>query len=156
VSQNKHYYTFTIRDYSEELSTSRIYFGAVTALNIAGFLAQLGDFRNALTALITGVLARDAWIGDSTIRSNATPTSPASQNELKIQFLYEGVNTRKRYRFEVPTADTSKVLPNSDQINLADSEVAAFITAFETLGRTPDDDTEEVNVIGARLVGRNI
>lgn len=156
MSQNKHYYTFTIRDYSGEVSTSRIYFGAVTALNIAGFLSQLGNFRNALINLITGVLARDAWIGDSTQRSNSTPTSRAAQNELKIQFIYEGTTTRKRYRFEVPTADTSKVLLNSDKINLADPEVAAFITAFETLGRTPDNDTEGVNVVDARLVGRNV
>lgn len=145
-----------MRDYSKETSSSRVYFSAVTALNIAGFLAQLGDFRNALTSLITGVLARDAWIGDSTNRSNNVPGSPAAQNELKIQFQYEGNTSKKRYRFEVPTADTSKVLPNSDQIDLADPEVAAFVTAFETLGRTPDNDTEGVNVVGARLVGRNV
>lgn len=156
VPQNQHYYDFTILDYSEEKSGSRIYFGAVTALNIAGFLAQLGDFRNALTGLITGVLHRDKWVGDSTLVSNAPPTSPQAQNELKIQFRYEGANTKKQYRIEIPTADTSKVIPGTDKVNLTDSEVASFITAFEAIGRTPDDDTEGVNVLDARLVGRNI
>lgn len=153
---NQHYYTPTIRDYSNETSGTKIHFGAVTALNIAGFLAQLGDLRTALGNMILGIIARDAWIGDSTVQSNTTPSDTNAQIELKFQFIYEGVNSKKRYRIEVPTADTTKVLPNSDKLDLADTDVAAFVTAFETIGRTPDDDTEGVNVVDARLVGRNV
>lgn len=153
---NKHYYSVNVRDYSNEESSTRVYFGAVTALNIAGVLAQIGDLRNALTNLVLGVLAKDMWVGDSTVLSNSTPASSAAQNELKFQFIYEGVTSKKRYRIEVPCADPSKTVPNTDQIDLTDSEVAAFVTAFEALAKTPDDDTEGVNVLEGRLVGRNV
>jgi hypothetical protein len=45
----------------------------------------------------------------------------------------------------------------SDQVVLADAgEMAAFVTAFEAIGRSPDDDEETVTVLRARIVGRNI
>lgn len=153
---NKHYYQFDILDYSEETSGSKIHFGAVTAINIAGVLAQLGNLRNAITGLVKGTLKKDMWVGDSTQRSNTPPTDPTAQVELKLRFDYEGATNKKRYRIELPTADPAVCLPNSDQVDMAHPDVAAFVTAFETIGRTPDDDTEGVEVLGARLVGRNI
>lgn len=152
----QHYANFSIQDYSEETSNFKVNFGAVTALNIAGFLAQLGDLRTALGNIILGTLVRDSWVGDSTAYSSTPPADSNAQVELKFQFIYEGNTSKKKYRFEVPTPDTSKIIPGTDKVDLTDSEVAAFVTAFETLGKTPDDDTEGVNVLDARLVGRNI
>lgn len=153
---NKHYYEVAVRDYSEEVSRTKFHFGAVTAVSIAGLLTQIGALRTSIANLISGVIAADKWVGDATVQSNAAPASPNAQNELKLQFTYEGATNHKRYRVELPCADPSKVIAGTDRVDLADTEVAAFVTAFEDIGRTPDDDEETVNVLEGRLVGRNI
>jgi hypothetical protein len=153
---NTHGYEVSVRDYSDETSRTFVHFGAVTALNIAGVLAQIGDLRTAISHMILGNIAKDGWIGDRTIQSNAVPSNSAAQIELKGQFLYEGTTNHKRYRVEIPTFNPSKTIPGSDMIDLTDSDVAAFVTAFEALAKTPDNDTEGVNVLEGRLVGRNV
>jgi len=153
---NKHYYGFSVLDYSNEKSRSKVNFGAVTAVNLAGVLAQIGDLRTAITNIILGTLANDRWVGDDTVLSNVAPASPNAQVELKFQFTYEGATSHKKYRVEIPTADPSKTIAGSDMVDLTDADVAAFITAFETLAKTPDNDAKGVNVLEARLVGRNI
>jgi hypothetical protein len=153
---NKHYYQFTVLDHSKEESGSKIHFGVVTALNLPILLTQLGNLRTSIENMIKGVIKKDMWVGDSTIRNNQPPTDPSAAVELKLRFDYEGATSKKRYRVEIPTADTSKLLENSDEVDLLDPEVAAFISAFEAIGRTPDDDAETINVLGGRMVGRNI
>ncbi|MCC7017837.1 MAG: hypothetical protein IT564_11610 [Rhodospirillales bacterium] len=153
---NQHYYGVTVKDYSNEDSSTRVSFGAVTAVSIAGLLTQIGDLRTALGNIILGTIARDRWVGDSTTISNVAPATPTAQIELKFQFTYEGDTSKKVYRIEVPTADPSKTVAGTDQVNMADADIAAFVTAFEAIGRTPDDDTETVTVLEGRLVGRNV
>jgi len=85
----KHYGTFTILDYSEEKSPVSFSFGGVTALNIAGFLTQFGALRTALTAIITGVVQKEKWVGDDTVLSNTPPTDQNAQIELKWLLTYE-------------------------------------------------------------------
>lgn len=150
-----HYGTFSVLDYSEETSSTSINFGAITAISIAGFLTQWGALRTAFQNLILGTIAKEIIVMDSTPLSNTPPASPNAQNELKFQFSYEGNTSKKKYRFELP-CDPSKVLPGTDIVDLSDADVAAAVTAFETIGRTPDNDQEGVTVLGVRLVGRNI
>lgn len=153
---NQHYYGVTVKDYSNEDSSTRVSFGAVTAVSIAGLLSQIGALRTAIGNIILGTIARDRWVGDSTTISNVPPSEPTAQIELKFQFSYEGDTSHKIYRVEVPTADPSKTVAGTDQVNMADTDIAAFVTAFEALARTPDDDTETVTIIDGRLVGRNV
>jgi hypothetical protein len=153
---NSHYYGFSVLDYSNERSGSKVNFGAVTAINLAGVLAQIGDLRTAIGNIILGVVSSDRWVGDSTILSSTPPAEPTAQVELKFQFTYEGADTHKKFRLEIPTADPSKTVAGSDMVDLTDTDIAAFVTAFEALATSPDDDTESVNIIEGRLVGRNI
>lgn len=150
-----HYGTVTVRDYSSETSTTRLNFGAVTAVSIAGLLTQWGSWKTALGNIILGVLGKETLVMDSTVLDNDSPTASDAQVELKFLFTYEGDTSKKKFRFEVPTPDTSKVLPGTDIVDITDSDIAAFITATETLGRSPDSDTETITVLDARLVGRN-
>ena len=152
----KHYGTFTILDYSEEKSPVSFSFGGVTALNIAGFLTQFGALRTALTSIITGVVQKEKWVGDDTVLSNTPPTDQNAQIELKWLLTYEGATTKKKFRQEIPTPDTTKLVPGTDLADMTDTDVAAYVTAFETIAKSPDDDAEGVNVLDMRLVGRNI
>lgn len=152
----KHYGTFTILDYSEEKSPVSFSFGGVTALNIAGFLTQFGALRTALTSIITGVVQKEKWVGDDTVLSNTPPTDQNAQIELKWLLTYEGATTKKKFRQEIPTPDTTKLVPGTDIADMTDTDIAAYVTAFETIAKSPDDDAEGVNVLDMRLVGRNI
>jgi len=152
----KHYGTFTILDYSEEKSPVSFSFGGVTALNIAGFITQFGALRTALTSIITGVVQKEKWVGDDTVLSNTPPTDQNAQIELKWLLTYEGATTKKKFRQEIPTPDTTKLVPGTDLADMTDTDIAAYVTAFETIAKSPDDDAEGVNVLDMRLVGRNI
>lgn len=151
----EHYGTFTIQDYSEEKSTFRFNFGAITAVSLPGFLTNFGALRAALGNIILGTIQKEAWVGDSTVLNNTPPASPNAQVELKFLVTYEGDTTKKKFRHEIPTPDTSKVIAGTDIVDLTDPEVAAYVTAFETIGRSPDNDQETVTVLDMRLVGRN-
>lgn len=151
----KHYGTFTVQDFSEEKSPVRFSFGGVTAVNIAGFLTQFGQLRTALTNIITGVVQKEKWVGDDTVLDNTPPTDQNAQIELKWLLTYEGASSKKKYRQEIPTPDLTKLIPGTDMADMTDTDIAAYVTAFETIGKTPDDDTEAVNVLDMRLVGRN-
>jgi hypothetical protein len=68
---------------------------------------------------------------------------------------YEGDTSKKKFRSEIPTPDTSKVIAGTDEVDMSDTDIAAYVTALETIGRSPDSDTETITVLGMRLVGRN-
>jgi hypothetical protein len=151
-----HYYGVSVLDYSVETSGTKFNFGAVTAVSLPGLLTQMGDLRTAIGNIILGTVSRERWVGDSTLLSNTPPAAPGAQVELKFQFTYEGATTHKKFRVEIPTADASKTIAGSDMVDLTDTDVAAFVTAFEAMAKSPDDDTEAVNIIEGRIVGRNI
>lgn len=152
----QHYLTFAVRDASNELSRFTVFHGAITAASIAGYLTQVGALRTALTNLILGIVATEQITMDSTVLSNALPGTPNAQIELKLQFSYQGDTSLKKFRHELPTADPAVLVAGTDVVDLTHADVAAYITAFEAIGRSPDDDTETVTVLNARLVGRNI
>jgi hypothetical protein len=151
----EHYGTFTILDYSEEKSSFRFNIGAITAISLPGFLTNFGALRTALGGIILGTVNKEAWVGDSTVLSNVPPADSNAQVELKFLLSYEGDTTKKVFRNEIPTPDTSKVIAGTDQVDMADTDIAAYVTAFETIARSPDSDTETVTVLDMRLVGRN-
>lgn len=153
---SKHFGTFTILDYSEEKSPTSFQFGGITALSIAGFLTQFGNLRTALQGIIVGVVSKEKWVGDDTVLSNTPPTDSAAQVELKWLVTYEGASTKKKFHYELPTPDTSKLVPGTDLADMTDTDIAAYITAIEAIAKSPDDDTEGINVLDIALVGRNI
>lgn len=151
----QHYGSFTVQDYSEEKSSFKFNFGAITAVSLPGFLTNFGNLRTALGNIILGTVQKEMWVGDSTVLDNTPPASPNAQIELKFLVSYEGDTSKKVFRHEVPTPDTSKVLPGTDIVDMTDADVAAYVTAFETIARSPDSDAETVTVLDMRLVGRN-
>lgn len=149
---------FTVLDVSEEKSLHEFYNGAITAASLPGFLVDFGAYRTALDAIILGTIQQEAWIGDRTVLSNVPPVSNFAQRELKLLVRYIGDISSKIFRMEIPTPDLASItLTSNDFVLLADVGImAAWVTAFETLARTPDDNTETVTVLTAQVVGRNI
>lgn len=149
--------SLTFLDYSEEKSTMNFHFGPVTAVSIAGFLTDFGAFRTAVEAISAGALTADAWYGDRTKYSAVPPTDVNAQRERKFLVIYEDDTTLAPYRMEIPCADfslTDVILPGTDKVDLTQTEIAAFVTAFETLCKSPEGN--DVTVLQMRAVGRNI
>lgn len=150
-----HTYSFTYKDYSNEPSTVQGNMGAITALTIASFLAQMGDLRTAQQALTLGSLVHDTWVGDSTIYSGALPTDLNAQRERKWRVEYEDSSNFTKFRYEIPVAKvTGLLIPNTDQADLSNTNWANWVAAFEALSKSPYGNG--VNVLGATLVGRNL
>ncbi len=157
-----HYSVITIGDYSEEKSTMKVYNGAITAVSIAGFLTDLGALETATTGLVLGTVQQSSWVGDVNTISSAWPTDPDAQRERKGLVRYHGDTSNDVFTLTIPAIRTkdsggnSLLLPGTDKFNLAETEVAAWVTAFEQIARNPNDDAETVTVDSITLVGRNL
>jgi len=146
----------TITDYSDEKSN----FAVISVTANAGNLAA----QQTLAAALVGAVD-DLTIGEITkqeqclviLDSPAIPTSPYAQREMKWLVSYQGDSSGKKFSIEIACPDiTDNVVPNSDIADLSSTDWAAFVTAFEAYARSPENGTETVTVLGARVVGRNI
>lgn len=148
---------FTMLDYSNEKSSLQIYVGDITAVSLPGFLTDFGALRTAIEGITLGKVQQEAWIGDRTVLDNVPPTDPNAQREVKWLVRYIGDTSGKLYSVEIATAELAggHLLAGSDFADLAETDMAAFVTAFEDIARTPDDDTETVTVQSIQFVGRN-
>ena len=152
-----HYNTVTLVDYSNEKSTVSVYNGSITALTIAAFLTQVSALRTSIEGITKGVVVGTSWVGDKDTLAAVPPTDVFAQRELKWLVRYENVVSHNIYTMEIPTADpTARLLPASDKADLADTEIAAFVTAFEAIARSPENDVDGVSVLDITLVGRNL
>lgn len=153
----QHKAIFSWRDYSREVSTSTVYHGAITALNIGAFLTEYGALKNAMDAISLGTLAKEMIVLDETVLTADSPTNVFAQRELKWLVRYKGNTNEAVYTLTIPCADPAgRLLPGQDMADLTQTEMAAFVTAFEQLAKAPDNDTESVTVLSIELVGRNI
>jgi len=148
--------TFQITDYSNEKSS----FGVTSVTANAGNLAA----QQTLAAALAGAV-EDLTIGELTkqqmalviLDTPAIPTSPYAQRELKWLVSYSGDTSGKIFSVEIAAPDiTDNVVVNSDVADLGSTDWLAFVAAFEDYATSPDNGTETVTVISARLVGRNI
>lgn len=150
-----HEVNMTIRDYSDETSNFKVNIGATTALNIAGVLSQIGALRAGVQGIILGVIAGDRWVADNNVYTNATPTDENAQVELKWFVRVEANTSKKIFRHEIATPDLTKLIPGTDKADLTDPDIAAYVTAYETIAKSPDNDAEGMSVLDITLVGRN-
>jgi len=152
----QHQGSFSFLDASEERSTMTFQVGPITDLTLPGFLTQFGSFRAATEAISGGALVQDSWTGDVTKYDNDAPADISFQRERKFVFFFQGTTTFSKYRIEVPVADfsTDRLLPGTDIVDLTQTEIAAWVTAFEALCKT--EDGEDVEVLSGKGVGRNI
>lgn len=155
ASNPQHSFSLTFLDYSKEKSTAKGHMGPITVGTIAGFLTQFGTLKTAIQDLSLGTLISDSWTGDITSYSNAAPTDLNAQRERKWRVDYEDVVNLGKHQFEIPVAlVVGQLVSNTDLANIETAEWIAFIAAFEAMAKSPDGNA--VNILGARLVGRNL
>jgi len=147
---------FQITDYSNEKSSFGVTSVTANAGNLAAQQTLAADLFAAVDALTIGELTKQSMslvIYDTP----AIPTSPYAQRELKWLVQYVGNASGKTFSVEIAAPDiTDNVVENTDVADLGSADWVDFVGAFEAYVKSPDNGTEAVTVIGARLVGRNI
>jgi len=146
----------TYVDFSNEKSTVDFPIRDMTAATIATVLTELASLGTAIDDLSSGVLVKSIATQDASAFLATPPSDPNAQRERKWLVRYQDTVNFKFGQIEIPVAevDATLLLPLSDKADLSAAEWVAFITAFETTGRSVDKNV--VSVIEAILVGRNL
>lgn len=145
-----------ITDYSNEKSSFAVTSITANAGNLAAQQTAAAALVGAVDDLTIGEVTKQA-MNLVILDAPAIPTSPYAQRELKWLVRYVGDSSGKIFSIEIAAPDiTDNVVPNSDMADLTSTDWAAFVTAFESFARSPDNGTETVTVLDARVVGRNI
>jgi len=149
--------TFTFNDHSNELSSFSVNAEESVEATFEDNLTAAAALGTAAAALsIASYVKRQ--VAQIPFDSPATPSNFYAQREIKWRVSYRGAISGKLFQIEIPaplqTANT--VNGNTDNANVSDTLWTNFITAFEAYAKSPDDNTEGVEFVGAKLVGRNI
>lgn len=154
-----HYGEFALMDYSESVASFRVYFGAITAVSLPGFLAGFGALRNALDGITEGTIQKERWVGDETILDNIPPSNPMAQRELKWRVGIEDETGQIGFGFTVATPDLSVatyVYDGRQYADFLDVRVAAFAAALEAIIVDPINGAGNCFVYEMEIVGRNL
>jgi len=145
-----------ITDYSNEKSSFGVTSVTANAGNLAAQQTLAAALVGAVEALTIGEVTKQS-MNLVILDAPAIPTSPFAQREMKWLVQYQGATSGKIFTVEIAAPDiTDNVAPNTDIADLSSTDWAAFVAAFEAYVKSPDNGTEAVTVIKAKLVGRNI
>jgi len=148
--------TYQITDFSNEKSSFSVTSVTANAGNLAAQQTLAADLAAAVDDLTIGELTKQQ-MALVILDSPAIPANPYAQRELKWLVKYQAVTSGKVFSTEIAAPDiTDNVVVNTDVADLTSADWDAFVTAFEAYVKSPDNGTEAVTVISARLVGRNI
>jgi hypothetical protein len=140
-----------VRDYDNTLTTMKMNTVDLTAGNLAAQLAALATLVADTTPIIRGVVA-ESRLKIITPGTSILPASEEAQVEKgwlvtytdSSQFLDPGTDLVPNpgfgllFTMTIPTAEyTGHLALNTDFADLADADVAAFVTAFEALFVSP-------------------
>lgn len=149
--------TLTYLDYSGEKSAAKFVGPSPVQAGFDTWRSQMDAIEAAITDITGGTLHKLVQANEVSLESNELPTDAEAQREKKWLVTYRANTSEKLFRLEIPCAmPTGQLLPASDQADLTTTEMAAFVSAFETFVRSPDNGTENVTVQSIRFVGRNI
>lgn len=157
-----HYNTMSYLDETGEVSGFTVFNDAVTAVSIAGYLTQLGEFRTATNALALGTNLRNTWVGDADENARDLPGNNYAQRENKLRVIYADTTSGKEHELTIPTIDLALLtfIPGGkDYVQFSgagvNAAVTTWVTKFEALASPPDEPTHGVEVVKMQFVGRN-
>lgn len=151
------YMTYTYRDYSGEASSFFVNTAPIDAASIAGIETALGTLKTAVGNITLGQLAQERLQKANVVSIEPASDTGAAREKKWLVIYHAASNPTKLYRVELPCADTSgtHLQTNSDEADYADADIAAFISGFEAVAKTPDTGAA-VTVKSMHLVGRNL
>lgn len=165
----------TVEDYSQEKSTVSFWVQDMSGLNYDSVAQDVDEVKDAILALTLGAV-RVAGITKEFPESGADVTDPNAQRERKALIVYQDQtqfldagNTianpgyLKLFTLELPAAKvedgsgTSYLKEDSDEYDLANADIAAFIAVIEANVRSPYNNSAQapaIKVVKMTKVGR--
>jgi hypothetical protein len=137
----------TIRDASNETSTSNFNLGLQTPATIAANIVLTNALQNAIVGIILGNLYKSKYTYFDNTMNPAIPNNQAAQKELKWMVHYhdntdlfgalQNPHYGDKYIVSIACPDTSKLVEGTDFADLTDTAVATFVSAFEDVVLAP-------------------
>lgn len=148
------YVTFTLLDFSEEKASTQIGIPGYNVLTNAGVITDVGALRAAIDGITLGSIVQENLTWFATKYAAAAPTDQEAQREKKWLVRVQDTVTLAEYRVEIPTADLTGVqlIPGTDNADLGQPPMDAFVSAFEAVYRSPDGNP--ATVLQVSYVGR--
>jgi len=148
-------YVTSWRDYSDEKSNLSLTIEQLTAGNVVATLALVDALLAATQAITEGSAEKSRVIYREQDEDPGRPSAASAQRERKWLVFYHDTTTAKKYRAEVPTALlTGNLVAGTDLADLAATNIAAFVTAFEAVVKDPDTGLNDVEIDKIQHVGR--
>jgi hypothetical protein len=156
--------SLTYLDYSNEKAPFSINIPTVTAANFAATVTLINALVAAIDDVTLGILNKRIMTIPSPADSSF-PTDAEAQREDKWLVGYTDVTASlgggvdnpyygRNFTTEIATAElTAHLSVNSDYADLAEADVAAFVTAFEAFARSPTGGAVAINYV--KFVGRS-
>lgn len=157
--------SFQFLDTKGKSGSTNLQTGAVTAVSLPGLLTQIGTLRTALGGIVVGNISQESLYVFRTPLTNAWPSDVNARRERTWIVHYEDVTQffdpptnaipnegfGRNFSISIPTADFSgtHMQANSDLADLTDADMAAFVTAFEAIARSPYGGNTNVTYIEA-------
>lgn len=144
----------TYRDYGTpgEKSSFEITTVDLSAANVAAQSALLATLWGTIDALVLGNIASRKIVFAQSTPDDSEVTDSQAQRENKWLVRYRDTSGRK-FRVELPTANLSLLTLGTEFLDLTLTDPAAFVTAFEAVAKSPDDQST-VTVDSIQFVGR--
>jgi hypothetical protein len=148
---------FTFVDYSGEKSVVTVRCAAIASdggnwddvvSDVAGSRALMGAALNTMTQCnetLSAVYVPYA-VGSGTLPSEG------ADREIALRLIYEDDTTHQKYRMDIPGPIEGIWKTNSDELDLADVVVAAFVLVFEAHMLSPLGNS--VTILSGHKVGR--
>lgn len=150
-------YSMSLVDFSDEVSGWSATTELITAVSLPQVLTLLTNLETALAPLVLGTIIKKQQTVFENTFARTLPTDPNAQRERKLLVLYHDNTTGKAFRVTIPCAKyTGYLVAGTDLYDLANTDVAAFVTAFQNAFRSPDDSTHGITVDKIVAVGRNL
>lgn len=156
------FYSHTIADNtlkkngSPETTVTEFPITTLTSANVVAQQTLINDLAVAIAGITLGQVNKDQVVFTRTPGVPGPSSNVLAQRENKWLVRYHDNTTYQKYSRSIGTADLS-LLPatNTEFLNLADTPVAAFVSAFEALVKSDADPTHSVTVDSIQFVGRN-
>jgi hypothetical protein len=147
---------FTIRDYSDELTSGAVRVDDQESADVwSAALALTQALETHVEAHSIGTLKTVLWNQEGAAEDDTRPASPWAQRELGFRvFMTDNTNFQKSY-FTIGCADLTigSVVEGSDELDLTENPTAAMVTWIEANVLSADGNAVTVDRIV--IVGRS-
>lgn len=150
------FHSTSVKDHSGESSKFSIRTDEVTAANYDAITTLMETLRDATLDITLGLHVSDSWGNRNQVgASNGVAPEPESRRETKFLVSYSDDVNFALGSMELPCANVADYAQSgTDEVDLGNSEIAAFVTALEAVHRSTYGNAITVQKI--TIVGRNL